>query len=737
MKPQHFDHLKRRIAEESFWVVDTETTGLNVRRDTVIGVGLSCSAEESYYIPLYYYDTDKKNLVSCDTQAGCDEVLNLLHGKNLICHNASYDLRIIKHDLQVDLLDSLHTDTMLLKHTCDEVPPFALKDIATMLYGADSKAEQTLLKESIKQNGGSVTKKSYELYKANMPIIAKYCEQDCKLTFKIFQHYSKILESEGLQKFFYEDEVMPLYKIATIPTESAGLPLDITYMEQSLAEIKEDAKLLEAEVQAKLSEICSDFKTYFYNKYYPVKKSGNFIQKLCEMEGEQLPLTATGRLSISKKTFQLIKSDKVKTLIETGTIDDETASRIQDKLHHTGNSSGYFINLQSKAHLRKIVFDYLGEKPQKFTEKGAFQLDDKFLTTLKGKYSFIEPLIAYNKLLKIQSTYIERFLEEQEDGIMFPAFMQHRTISGRYGSNIQQLPRAIETGHPLVVKYNNRIRNFFIAGEGYKFVGADQNSLEVRVFAHVSSDKNIQDVFRNGEDFYSKIAIMTEGLTEYSANKTSENYLGKLNKTARQRAKAFGLGIAYGLTGFKLAKELNIEQSEGDKIVRKYLQSFPSLHKWMLETDKKVLKTGRVSSIAGRIRRMPKAVEIFEKHGSCILDDLELWKRYNENKQQYAEAKEDRKILKNYLNNGRNFQIQSLAASIINQSSIKINQKFKLKNMQATIVMNLHDEIVVRCSDCEVEQVKQIMQYEMENIFKLDIPLIAEPQVGYRYGETK
>jgi DNA polymerase I-like protein with 3'-5' exonuclease and polymerase domains len=721
-------------------VVDTETTGLNVRKDRVIGIGLSASENISIYIPIWTWNgTELKN---CGNDEVVQKVLQTLRTKSIICHNAAFDLRIIKHNLGVDLLPSLYVDTILLKHTCDENPPFALKDIATMLreelgFTNDPKEEKTILEKAIVSAGGKATKSQYDLYKAPTTIIGNYCEQDCKLTHSIYKYYMDHLLDDDQLVDLFNDEVMPLYKTVSIPMMERGIKLDIDKIKQAYSEIKIDLDNLEIETQEKLLPYTEQFKRWFFEKEYPVKTTGNFATIMAKMYNLPLPMLASGKLSVAKAAVEKLPPSQFKTFLQTGGgLSADIIKAVQWEMHTEGEPTPYFINIRSKDHLKRIIFNYLGEKPDRLTEKGAWQLDDDMFQSISDKYAFIPPLLVFNKLSKISATYMERFLDTQEDGTFYPQFNQHRTISGRFGSDIQQLPRPMESGDPLVMKYTNMIRTFFISREGYSFVDDDYESLEPHIFAHVSGDKGLQNIFNNGEDFYSKIAIMTENLKGVSADKRADNYLGKVNKGARQKAKAYCLGIPYGLEDYKLHKELNIPQQEARRLIDQYLNAYPNLKEWMKQTDVLVKATGMVRTEVGRLRRMPRAVEIYQEHGEGIFDSLGLWKRYNESPALYAEVKKLRREMKNYIGNGRNFQIQSLSASVMNRACILIASEFKKRDLDAHLVAQIHDQVVVECYELIIEEVKEIVRNCMENVIKLNIKLKAPPSVGKNFAES-
>jgi DNA polymerase-1 len=158
----------------------------------------------------------------------------------------------------------------------------------------------------------------------------------------------------------------------------------------------------------------------------------------------------------------------------------------------------------------------MGIKPLTQTKKGQDQFDMDMLEELSKTYEWANNLRTYNKLLKIKSTYIDRFLDGQEDGRYYFYYKQNGTVSGRYGSDAQQLPKPKEEGEdtPLLVKYTNVVREFLIAGEGRKLIDNDYTSLEPHCFASVAGDINLQEIFNNGWDFYSTVAIRTEKLDQ-------------------------------------------------------------------------------------------------------------------------------------------------------------------------------------------------------------------------------
>lgn len=1027
---------------------DVETTGVNVRKDRIIGMGVSTDSLQTYYLPLYFWNISENKLLPTKQLPFVKDFLNALKGTRLIAHNAYFDCEITLNDLGVDLWEDLYLDTIMLKHTVDEERPFGLKQIAKMLWGVDELEEQRAMKQSIKENGGGV----HDYYKADMRLLGEYCEQDCALTIRVYRHYFKVLQQEGLEQFFFEDEVMPLYKEVTRFMQSRGLQLDMNLLQQAQVDILKEINNVEDRIQSSIEQyLYPVFTKWFLNKDMPPRRSGEFAQYVVKYAGVDLPKTKSGRYSLTAKNLESIKENRFIDFLRWG--DCLTAEQVEDiqMLWWKDQGIKYMFNLSSKHHLKKLFFDILKEEPVSRTDLGNPQVDDETLDVFADKYDWVKDLQTYNRLNKIYGTYIKRFLDENEDGLFYSKFIQSGTVSGRYSSDLQQLPRPVEGGdeEDVVTKFNNMIRKFFVAGEGNKFIdddyclhpdcelltdsgwkkvldiedtdlvwqvdkttlkgswckpsriikreyqgnmhtfgnrrgsfdvtdnhtmlwtgqssnvtnrgkqvskrhmrwvslsheeiphsscnislcsegdgtvsnfsshelwmstmlsadgsfisnrenyykvevskekkvnkikeltGKDPNvvatilrgsrkvlpsswfikyssplltgkfinvdligenqidefvealafwdghvtknksiawgstdrelveavqqklvrngyearlsirhcedinhnsfyclsirkkgrlrvrpidkrtyfysgmvgcvtvdtgfilirnngqtfitgncSLEPHIFAHVSGDEGLRDIFRKGLDFYSTIAIKTEGLEGYSPDPKDDNYLGKIAKEKRQAAKAYSLGIPYGLGGYSLALKLGIEQYEGDQLVEDYLNAFPELKRWYEESVKFCKEHGYIKTQAGRIRHLKLAKEYWDTYGSVLDNSLVLWEKYHENPGLYARMKLIRKAYTNQINNSRNFQIQSLAASIVNRAAIGINRELALRGLDGYVCAQIHDQLVIHIREEDSEEGARVVQDIMENIFPLSLQLEAPPEIA-------
>ena len=741
--------------------IDTETNGLNPRKNKVVGWSISANPGTGYYFPTWIWNKDTQLLeeVYIDGRSADEitkKILNLLRGKKLVAHNASFDFRTIENYYKIDLLDSLWVDTAMLVHTVQEEGafgfgnPFGLKSIAIMnqqALGLDiesaANAEQVALKESIKKNGGSTTKDSFEIYKADLDILVEYGAADTDLTLRICNLYLDKLEKEGLTRFFFEEEVMPVYKEVTIPMERRGIALDLDLLRKTDEEITEDLKV-NREVVLKSLLDTKEAKEWIVDnsfKKYPPKNKGSWAQMLCNRYSLNLPKTGKGGYSLTSKNIEKLDDSPIKEYLLTGNLDvldPVEITRISMQLWKEENN-GEYINIQSTQHLAEIVFGKMGLKPLSTTATGKAQFDMDTLEHLSKTYKWAENLRVYNKLLKIKSTYIDRFLNGHEDGRYYPYFKQNGTVSGRYGSDLQQLPKPKEEGEDveIIVKYTNTVRAFFISGEGRRFIDDDYSSLEPRIFSSITGDEGLKDIYRNDWDFYSTIAIKTEKLEENKAkypngvspDTKSPIFLKKLDPVKRNAAKAYSLGLAYGMSSYALAMSLGVSKEEGLRLYNGYLNGFPKLREW-IENSRAFVKThGYIKNQVGRIRHLPKVKQIYEKFGDRIMD----YKFRKELSDSYGTDFVTKLYLdyKNGNNNCLNFQIQSMAASIVNRSALQINRKAKELGIDAQVIAQIHDQLVIDVAQGQAEMFAPYVQEIMENTVTLNgVILIAEPEIA-------
>ena len=755
--------LMKHIESSEVIAYDTETNSLNMRKGAIVGWSVSGEVGMGYYLPTLIWNPATQTLdefVIDGTGAHkiSKTLLPMLKGKKLVMHNASFDTRFTKNYYGIDLLEDLWIDTALLVHTVYEEGafgfgnPFGLKSIAIMNQKElgldveeDANKEQIELKESIKANGGEITKVNFEIFKADLEILGKYAAADTDLTLRICYLYLERLKDEGLEDFFFNEEVMPIYKEVTVPMEEYGVDLDIDLLNRTNEEIKADLEKNRKIVMESLLKI-PEAKNWVIDtslQEYPPRNKGNWAQELVKMFSVNLPRSEkTGKFSLTQKLIESLEEEdcptNVKNFLLSGDLDHLEANdilRISTNLWKEKND-GEYINIQSKKHLGEIVFKYIGEKAISKTSKGQDQFDMGMLEELSKKYEWAENLRIYNKLLKIKSTYVDRFLEGAEDGRYYFYFKQNGTVSGRYGSDAQQLPKPKEDGEdaPIIVRYTNLVRAFLVAGPGRKIIDSDYESLEPHCFASVSGDEKLRDIFNKGHDFYSTVAIQTERLDNVSADKKADNYLKKVDPVKRNQAKAYSLGIAYGMEAYALGKTLDIPTKEAEKLVEGYLNGFPELKEWRINSREQIKEYGFIKNKVGRIRHLPKVMRVQEKFGEKILD----WRFRKELEQRYDRDKV-MKVYRDYrngLNNCLNFQLQSLAAAVVNRAAVQINRKAKEMGIDAVVQAQVHDQLIINVREDQADIFAPVVQKLMEETTQLEgVTLKAPPEISNNWRD--
>lgn len=748
-----FDKLNQanlHLQKSLYVAYDTETTGLNVRKDSVIGFSFTGEEGVGFYYPILVWN---KETLTLDNHPFYDMyaqhyLLSLLKTKNLIMHNASFDVRITANNLKVNLLNNLYADTVLMEHTLNEDGPFGLKDIALKkakqlrLDRQDAANQEQLdLKESVIANGGKWTGSNKEMFKADLEVLAKYACADVDITLRLFNDSNKQLDMQNLSKLFYEHEVMPLYKLCTIRMEHRGIHIDLARLKELYKEISKDITTMEESVVNELYKL-DEWESYLndtLNADYPVSNKGSFAQMLCIANDIPLPLGANGKYSLTKKNVEALPETKYKQFLLTGDtvwLSSYDIRDIQVRLYQKDNETTHLINIQSKAQLSNLLFNYVKLKPISTTDKGTPQFNESFVETLDSAWAY--NLRVYNKLNKIRGTYYDRFLDLNEDGVYYPTFKQHGTSSGRFSSDFQQLPRPKDEDaviDPLVRKYSDAVRELVIARDGYVFIDDDYESLEPRCFADDALDAELIRIFTDNLDMYSVVAIMAENITDASADKKSPDFLKKKYPQKRQNAKAYALGIRYGMKSGKLAMSLGIDKEEAQEIIDNYFKAFPKLKAKMDGYLHEVKTTGKVTSKFGRIRHLPRAKEIYEKYGDAILEYKNLRKIATKTYTPVSELEVIRKEYNNLLNNALNFPIQSAATSIVNRAAIAMTKVFIEEKLDAWVSLQIHDQVVISCNKSCIDRVKEIVQDCMENTNKLAMPLIAKPEVAKNLRE--
>ena len=354
------------------------------------------------------------------------------------------------------------------------------------------------------------------------------------------------------------------------------------------------------------------------------------------------------------------------------------------------NLAGTKFNISSPKQLGEVLFVNLG-LPSGKKNKTGYSTDVKVLEKLAVNYPIAEKILEYRALTKLNSTYIEG-LENYilEDGKIHTIYKQTLTRTGRLSSiepNLQNIPVREEMGR--------KIRKAFVPVNDL-LLSADYSQIELRILAHISKCPGLIEAFKNEIDIHTKVAsdiygIPTSGVT----------------KTMRRTAKAVIFGIVYGISGFGLGENLHISKSEADEFIKKYFELYPEVKKYTEDVVKFAHENGYVTTLFGRKR---------------VIDEIK-------NPNYIIKSTGERMAM--------NTPIQGTSADIMKLAMIKVYNRFIKEGITSKILLQVHDEIIVDVKIDELEIVKKIIKEEMENVYRLDVPLKVEIDTGINWYEAK
>lgn len=689
---QGINQLAEYLKPFEYIAYDCETTGLD-NSARVIGFSVAAEEDKAYYIILEKWEN---GLVSMPYLQEARALILGLKTKKLLMHNAIFDCRMAEAYFKISLIESVHTDTMVLAHLLNENRRVGLKELAKEYFGEDSTKEQAEMKASVLSNGGKITKTQYEMYKCDSYILGKYGAKDALLTLKLFHQLIPELFEQNLDKFFYEDESMPLLRGPTYHLNTTGLRVDLPTL-QSLR------KQLQAE--------CIEAKDFIYSEVGPRIKT-KYASRFEELFNTKKPKFNLGSNQQLAWLLFDVYGLEYHTLTDAGR---DVCKAMGLRLPYTIAAKRDFINtctrLKGTAYRFAAVINGKKVPAKVYRDPWCYiTVDKKTLAKLAPKFKWIESLLEYQRKTKLINTYINGIEERLQYGIIRPSFLQTGTTSGRYASrdpNFQNLPRD-----------DKRIKETIIARSNHVFVGADYSQLEPRVFSYYSNDPRLLDVFKGRDDFYSTIGMEVYGKYDCIPRKDgSPEAFGIKYKKLRDLSKVIALASTYGATARQLAPTTGKSVEDTARDIEQYFEVFPRVRDYQHESHSLATRTGRVTNLFGRPRRMPDAIKIPKLYGSTPHDELPYEAR-------------------NILNLAVNHRIQSTAASIVNRSAIRFLNDCKDLGIEVRLVLQVHDSLVAECLEKDAENVSLLLQNAMENTIDLKtVKLEAKPIIGKTLAE--
>lgn len=355
--------------------------------------------------------------------------------------------------------------------------------------------------------------------------------------------------------------------------------------------------------------------------------------------------------------------------------------------------AGTTFNVSSARQVGEILFERLkiDEKAKK-TKTGQYSTTEEILEKLRSRHPIVGKILDQRGIRKLLSTYINALPEliNPKTGKIHTSFNQTITATGRLSSsnpNLQNIPIRDNEGR--------EIRRAFVPDQGCLFCSADYSQIELRIMAHLSGDRHMIEAFREGSDIHAATAA-----------KIYKVPIGEVTADMRRKAKTANFGIIYGISVFGLAERLNIPRSEAKALIDGYFESYPQIREYMNKSIEIAREKGYVETLCGRKRMLPD----IHSHNSVVRG--------------YAER------------NAINTPIQGSAADIIKIAMIRIARRFEEEGLKSRMILQVHDELNFNVPIDELEQVKEIVCYEMENAYPLQVPLLADYGTGHNWLEA-
>lgn len=374
-------------------------------------------------------------------------------------------------------------------------------------------------------------------------------------------------------------------------------------------------------------------------------------------------------------------------LKEMDTAFDETIEKLANDIYRI---SGTTFNISSPKQLGQVLFEDLGLKGGKKTKTG-YSTSQDVLEKIIDAHPVVPLVLEYRMLTKLSSTYLKGLQEQVfPDHKIHTIYKQTLTHTGRLSSvdpNLQNIPVRSEEG--------KLIRKAFVSHNGY-LVSFDYSQIELRILAHMAHVTNLIDAFNQGKDIHRHTAALVFGVKDE-----------EVTPQMRSQAKAVNFGIIYGMSEFRLSKDIGMSISEARDFINKYFETYPEVKTYMDEVVETCKKQGYVSTLLNRKRYIP------------TINDKNFMVR--QQAQRYA----------------MNTPIQGTGADILKLAMIEVDKALKEKDLKSQMILQVHDELIFDVFEDELEEVMSLVKEKMENCIKMDVPLIVEGNYAKNWCELK
>ncbi|MCM1007419.1 MAG: DNA polymerase I [Ruminococcus flavefaciens] len=445
-----------------------------------------------------------------------------------------------------------------------------------------------------------------------------------------------------------------------------------------------------------IEKLCAEYGVHFYSEndeLADLLSLGGLIKKLrseIETDGmtsllENIELPLTEVLASMEDIGICIDKQGVENFgVTLSEMIEETQQMIFD-------DAGHEFNISSPKQLGTVLFDELGLPTKKKTKSG-YSTSADVLEDLRNQSPIVDNVLKYRQYTKLNSTYVAGLLDKiADDGRIHTWFRQTETRTGRISSiepNMQNIPVRTELG--------SQMRKFFVAESGKTLVDADYSQIELRVMAHLCGDENMIRAFNSGEDIHTSTAAQVFDMPEIM-----------VTPEMRSAAKAVNFGIIYGIGAFSLSKDIGTSVAQAKKYIADYLERFHKVHAFMETTVENAFNDGSVTTMFGRKRRIPELS--------------------SSNKMLQAAGKRI----------AMNTPVQGTAADLIKIAMINVYRRLKAEQLDAKLILQVHDELILESSIADSERASEILKEEMQGVYDMKVPLAVDVHCGDSWYDAK
>ncbi len=493
---------------------------------------------------------------------------------------------------------------------------------------------------------------------------------------------------------FLDDETLSAYNdsmiLAWLINPESALALDKlsdALLKHKMVAFKDTVKKGETFASVELEEAC---KYAAEDAFITLKLYNLFLEKLKLQDANHLIDEAKNIEMPFMLTLMAMEKDGIK--LDSNSLESfkiEVKQTLDDLTKNIYNLAGSEFNINSPKQLGVILFETLGLPVGKKTKTG-YSTNESVLSSLVDAHEIIPELLKYREVYKLFSTYVEPLLKlsvKDKNSRIHTSFIQTGTATGRLSSknpNLQNIPARSELGL--------KIRKSFVASDGKKLIGIDYSQIELRLLAHFSQDEVLVDAFKHDKDIHRQTAVALFGEDEADAK--------------RGIAKTVNFGLLYGMGAKKLSVTLGITTKEAKDIIEKYFESFPTVRRFFRSIVDLSKEDGYVETLLKRRRYFD----------------------YENAKPMFKAAYERESV---------NTVFQGSASDLIKLSMIEINKVIKVENLEAKMLLQIHDELIFEVAEDKAEELGSKFQSIMENIMELNVPLKASMNIGHNWGELK